>query len=132
MRLLQIVTAIGGVTLAGLGVSMALTNPGKDTYEIYAVEQLSTYLKQEVCTQAPKGLDILPQNPEFLQRQCQSLVDTGQPQIRQLISQTTERQNLIFLSIYRTDLNIGSFVPRYKFETVGIFQKFYTYQAKQK
>ncbi|HAG83010.1 MAG TPA: hypothetical protein DCL61_18075 [Cyanobacteria bacterium UBA12227] len=131
MKLLKTITAIGGMGLVGLGASMALTNPSRETYEQYAVERLTTYLKEDVCTQAPKQLDFLPQNPEFLQRQCKSLVDTGRPQIRQIISQTTDQQDFILFTIYRTDLNLNPLLPAYHFETVGVFQNFYTYQANQ-
>jgi hypothetical protein len=93
MKVLQVVTAIAGTALVGLGVSMALTNPAQDTYEEYAVEQLTTYLKDEGCKQAPKAF-----GGDFLQRQCKSLVDTGRPQIEKIISQTTQRQNFIFFS----------------------------------
>ena len=124
MKGLKIVaTAIGGVALAGLGAAMALTNPSQDTYQEYAVEQLTTYLKDEACTQAPKAFE------GFLRRQCKVLVDTARPQLQQIISQTTERQNFILFSVYRTDLNIGPFVPAYHFETIGVFHKFYIYQA---
>lgn len=123
MKGLQIVAAIGGTALVGLGVSMALTNPSQDTYEAYAVEQLTTYLKDEACPQTPSFFGNL------LQRQCKTLVDSGRPQIQQIISQTTQRQNFVLFSIYRTNLNIGPFLPAYHFETVGIFQNFYIYQV---
>jgi hypothetical protein len=125
MKVLQVVTAVGGAALVALGASMALTNPGQDTYEQYAVEQLATYLKNEGCTQAPPVLG------DILQNQCKSLVDTGRPQLQQIISQTTQRQNFLLFSIYRTNLNIGPFLPVYQFETVGIFQNFYIYQASE-
>ncbi len=105
---------------------MALTNPGQENYEEYAVEQLTTYLKEEVCTQ-----NIPNTFENFLQRQCVSLVDTGRPQIRQIISETTQRQNYLLFSVYQTDLNVGPFLPAYQFESVGAFQQFYTYQAEK-
>ena len=126
MKALQIVATIGGTALVGLGVSMALTNPSQDTYEAYAVEQLTTYLKDEGCKQAPKAF-----GGDFLQRQCKSLVDTGRPQIEQIISQTTQRQNFVLFSIYRTNLEIGPILPVYQFETVGVFENFYVYQAQE-
>ncbi|PSP03815.1 MAG: hypothetical protein BRC54_11875 [Cyanobacteria bacterium SW_7_48_12] len=104
---------------------MVLTNPGREAYESYAVEQLTSYLKESVCPEASQELG------EFLQRQCSTLVDVGRPQIQQIISETTERQNLIFFSIYRTNLSVGSFSRAYKFETVGAFQTFFTYEAQQ-
>ncbi|MCP2730662.1 DUF4359 domain-containing protein [Limnofasciculus baicalensis] len=129
MKILQLITGIGGVALVALGGAMALTNPPKNAYEEYAVQKLSTYLKDEVCIKAPNKLDFLPQNSEFLQNQCKSLVDTTRPQIQQIISQKTERQNFVIFSIYRSDLNVKPILPNYHFETVGIFQNFYTYQA---
>lgn len=125
MKVPKVVTAMGGVALVGLGLVMALTNPGKDEYEQYAVEQLTTYLKDEACMEAPSVFG------NFLQRQCKSLVDTGRPQIEQIIAEKTQRQNLILFSIYRTNLEVGPFLPAYHFETLGVFQKFYIYQAEQ-
>ena len=125
MKVLQIVTAIGGVAVLGLGAAMAVTNPDRDAYEEYAVEKLTTYLKDDACPQAPKVFG------DLLQRQCKTLVDTGRPQIQQIISKTTQQQNFIFFSIYRTNLEIGPILPVYHFETVGVFQKFYIYQAQK-
>ena len=123
MKVLQVIAAVGGVALVGLGGVMALTNPSQETYEEYAVEQLTTYLKEEACPQAPKVLG------DLLQHQCKTLVDTGRPQIQQLITKTTQRQNFILFSIYRTNLEIGPVLPVYHFETLGVLQKFYIYQA---
>lgn len=124
MKGLQVLTAIAGVGLAGLGAAMAMTNPGQDAYEDYALKNLTVYLKDNVCAQAPKWLDN-----NFLQRQCTSLIDTGRPQIQRMITEGTHRQNFIFFSIYQTDLSPGSFLPAYHVETVGAFQHFYTYRA---
>lgn len=126
MKIRQVFTAIGGAALFGLGVAMALTNPSKDTYEEYAVEMLTTYLKQEACSQVPKVFGT------SLQNQCKSLVDTGRPQIEQIIAQKTRQENFIFFSVYRTNLEIGPFLPAYYFETLGVFQKFYIYRAEEK
>jgi hypothetical protein len=125
MKVLKIVAAIGGAALAGLGVAMALTNPSQESYEAYALEKLTAYLKDEACLQAPSVFG------NVLQRQCKTLVDTGRPQIQQLISQTTQRKNFLFFSIYQTNLGIGTFLPSYHFETLGVFQNFYIYQAQQ-
>lgn len=105
---------------------MALTNPGKDAYQQYAVETLTTYLKDEACMQAPSIFG------NVLRNQCKSLVDTGRPQIEQIITQSTQQYNFIFFSIYRTNLEIGAFLPAYQFHTLGVFQKFYIYQAEEK
>lgn len=105
---------------------MVVTNPGQATYEDYAVEQLSKYLKEEVCPQAPEALG------SFLRRQCTILVDTGRPQIKQVVAQSTKRENFLLFSIYRTDLDVGTLIPAYSFETVGICQQFYLYKADEK
>lgn len=127
MKFLQVITAVGGIALVGLGSVMALTNPDRNDYEEYAVETLTTYLKEEACPQAPTVAGI----GDLLQRQCKTLVDTGRPQIQQIISQTTQQQNFIFFTIYRTDLSVGPILPAYHFESVGVFQKFYIYQAEK-
>ena len=47
---------IGGVTLVGSGVLLAIGNPGTPDYEDYALETLSTYLKTEICPKAPSEI----------------------------------------------------------------------------
>ncbi|NEO97966.1 MAG: DUF4359 domain-containing protein [Symploca sp. SIO2E9] len=128
MNVLQKVTTIaGGVIVVILGASMAMTNPGKGAYEKYAVGRLTKYLKEEVCSEPSKREDV----PKFLQRQCPKLIDGLRPPIQTVISQTTQRRNFVFFSIYRTDLDVGSSLPAYKFGTVGVFDKFYVYQADE-
>lgn len=125
MKSLQVTTVIFGVALSGLGVAMAMSNPSQSKYEEFAAQQLATYVKDNFCTQAPKAFS------SFLEQQCKSLVDTGRPQIRQLISQSTQRQNYILFSVYQTDLTLSSLLPSYHFETVAVFENFYIYQADQ-
>jgi hypothetical protein len=108
-----------------LGVALAVTNPGQEAYEDYAQTRLAAYLKEDVCTQTPQEFG------EFLKRQCQVLVDTGRPQMQQLIRQTTVRQNFVFFSIYRTNLDVVPVLPAYHFETVGGLSYFFTYQAEE-
>lgn len=125
MKSSRIITYIGAAALAGLGVVMATTNPSQGNYEVFAVQQLTAYLKKDVCTQAPNIFE------NFLRRNCGILVDASRPQIQQIISETTQRQNFVFFSIYRTDLFVNSFIPAYQFETVGAFQNFYIYAAEK-
>jgi Domain of unknown function (DUF4359) len=126
MKGFQIAIAVGGIVLASVGGTLALTNPSQSTYEAFALEQLTLYLKGNACTQLPSGLD-------FLQDRCKSLVlsliDTGRPQLKQLIIKNTDRQNFIFFSVYRTDLTPPPPLPSYHFETIGVFQNFYIYQS---
>lgn len=125
MKSLRIITYIGAAALAGLGVAMAVTNPNQPAYEEYAVQRLTEYLKNDVCTKAPKALE------NFLQRNCTVLIDSSRPQIQQIVSESTQRQNFILFSIYRTDLSVNPFIPSYHFETMGVVENFYTYAAEK-
>lgn len=109
-------------TLVGLGIAMTITNPSQSDYEDYALAQLTTYLKNNTCTQTLKDWD------NFLQHSCTLLVDVGRPQIQKMIADNTNQRNFIFFSIYRTEVSISPLLPAYSFETVAALQKFYTYQ----
>ncbi|MGK7939765.1 MAG: DUF4359 domain-containing protein [Crocosphaera sp.] len=123
MNALKLIQVIGGVSAIGLGTGMVLTNPGQHDYESYATHTLTTYLKQEVCSQNSGGLG------SFLSSHCKTLVDTGKPHLQKVISNKTIRQNYLLFSIYETELLLPSPVPNYEFETIGAFRQFYTYQA---
>lgn len=125
MKYINIIKSAGIVVLAALGTAMAMTNPSQSDYEEYALEQLTDYLKDNVCTQAPKDFD------NFLRRQCKTLVDSGRPQLRKMIAENTDQQNFLIFSIYHTELSVGPFLPSYNFETVAAFNKFYIYQAER-
>lgn len=125
MKSLKPLASISLFFLAGLAIAMAIANPDTSTYEEYAVEQLTTYLKNDVCSQVPQAFETLVKNS------CAELIDSNRPQIRQIIARGTQRQNFILFSIYRTNLSISSIVPLYRFQTIGIMQNFYTYSAEQ-
>jgi uncharacterized membrane-anchored protein len=125
MRLSTIMTYVVGVGLVVLGVAMAKTNPSQAEYEEYAMERLTKYLKSDVCKKTPKMLENL------IKLDCDKLVESASPQVRELVAGTTERQDFIIFSIYRTDLKLNSWLPSYTFESVGAFESFYTYNAEQ-
>jgi hypothetical protein len=112
--------AFGGIVLGGLVGVLLVTNPSQEEYEEYGAEQITTYLRENVCNQLPGGLEGLLQN-----QGCKTLVDIGSPQLPRIIEQNTKRYNYLLFSIYKTDLYL------YKFETVGIVQNFYTYQMEK-
>ena len=120
MKNSSLVIAVGAIASTVLGGSMMLTNPGTSAYEEYAKEQLQLQLKQRGCSKVLgfKGL-------------CDSLTDRLSPQISEIISQSTERRNFLFFSIYYTDLSVHPSLPSYHFETVGVLQNFYIYKAKK-
>jgi hypothetical protein len=129
MKNLKVGAYLTGMALLGLGVAMAVTNPDQDVYDDYAAQQLTQYLKENVCAKSNAAL----QSP------CDSLLKDNQAQIKKLISNHTERQNFLVLSVYKTDLSIGKLLPSflggllpsYHFETVGAFRSFHIYEAKR-
>jgi uncharacterized membrane-anchored protein len=125
MRLSSIMTYVGAVGLVALGVAMAKTNPSQAEYEEYAMQRLTKYLKSDVCKKTPKMLENL------IKLDCDKLVDSASPQVRELVAGTTERQDFLIFSIYRTDLKLNSWLPSYTFESVGAFESFYTYSAER-
>lgn len=126
MKLWNILAYVSSIGLAAvLGVVMANTNPNQSAYEDYAALQLTSYLKKDVCNQTSKLIEKL------INTNCDKLIDSANPQMRQLLSLTTERQDLIFFSVYRTEFKVNNWIPSYRFETVGAFNNFYTYSAEQ-
>ncbi len=119
------IASVGAAGIAVLGVTMANTNPEQAEYEEYAVQRLTTYLKADVCKKTPNFLQ------NIIQVNCNKLVDSANPQIRDIISATTARQNYAIFSVYKTELKIDNLLPNYKFETVGAFDNFYTYKAEK-
>lgn len=126
-RLLQVIVAIVGITVTGMGAVMAITNPGQIDYEQYAAEELSSYLKENVCNQTQGQQEV----KNLVRGYCKTLVDTGRPQIQDIIALTTKRQNFLLFSIYQTELSFPSPVPSYQFGTIGVLQNFYTYEAQE-
>jgi hypothetical protein len=108
---------LGTALLVATGGALAATNPEQPAYEHYATQQLSAYLMDDICANAPNVSD--------LRQHCRSLIQDNQPQISQFVAQNTHRQNFVFFSLYTTDLSVGSFMPDYQVATIGIFQRFY-------
>lgn len=115
---------VGLTALFGLGIAAAVTNPQPSAYEDYATEQLSAYLRDNVCTQAPESFG--------LRKQCVSLIESNQSEVSQLVAESTQRQNFWVFSLYQTDLAVTPLLPAYHFETVGAFKTFYTYKVEKR
>lgn len=125
MKVLTIAACLGAAGCTVLGVQMALTNPDRLQYEEYATHTLTDYLKSNVCTKTTSILNNL------INFNCTKMVDSAKPQMQEIISQTTQRHDFIIFSIYRTHLRVNSWLPSYEFETIGAFDKFYTYKYQQ-
>lgn len=113
---------LGGAVLAVFLAAM-VTNPNQAAYDEFATQTLAEYLDQEFCD-AGKGMpEILA---SLLSNGCKFLVESKQPEIKQYLSDHTRRQNLIFLSLYTTEL------LTYRFKAIGIFHKFFIYEATER
>jgi Domain of unknown function (DUF4359) len=112
------IVLLGIFALCGL----ALTNPDRAAYETYAVEQIGNLARNQ-CDRDPGGLGILVQGP------CRAAVTAYLPQLRPLLSATTSRQNLYLFSIYRSDISVPVANFNTRIESIGIFNRFFTYKA---
>jgi Domain of unknown function (DUF4359) len=126
MKISTVITSVGVLALFLLGVAMVKTNPREAAYQQYAVDELTSYLKSNVCKKTPTILE------KVINVNCEKLVETANPEIRDIIAATTERHDFVIFSIYRTDLKINDWIPGYRFETIGAFDNFYTYSAEQR
>ncbi len=126
MKPSNIITFVAVTGLVVLGGLMIKTNPSQAEYEEYAAKRLTEYFKKNVCNKTPSFLENL------IQVNCDRLVDEANPQMREIIKATTQRQDFLFVSVYRTDFEFNSWIPSYKFETVGAFDNFYTYKLDKK
>jgi hypothetical protein len=121
MKQLQIIL-LSIVAGCGLGGVMALTNPDRSAYENYAVDRIGDLAKDQ-CDRAPAGLGVLLQGP------CRAAIEVYKPQIRPLLAATTTRQNLVVFSIYRSDISIPAANLNAQVESIGIFDRFFTYKT---
>lgn len=132
MKSKNIPQSLSTAIATGLLMTLAISNPSESEYEEYATQQLTDYLKQNVCPQAPKIWG------KSLKRECKRLVNSNQSEIKEFISKGTERYNFILFSIYKTELSItkvspffpSNLLPSYHFGTLGVGHKFYIYQAE--
>jgi hypothetical protein len=124
---------LAAVVLVALGLVMVVTNPSSDRYTDYAVTQIQAY-QDNIC---PNNISILGTS---VQKECKSFINNNPNQIKQVILQASDRQNLLLFSIYKTDLSASKLIPNlpssvgpgYRFETIGAFGYFLTYQAESK
>ena len=127
MKIVNLAAGIVGVVLLAIVVTLTATNPKQEEFEVFAVQRI----REDACKKAPLGLAS----------QCPKFVDDNQAEIKKVITRNTDRQDYLVFSFYQTDLSVRAIVPdlpflpgmpSYHFETVGLFGKFYIYDAKQK
>ncbi len=127
MKIVNLAAGIVGVLLLVGAVTLAVTNPKQEAFEAFAVQRI----REDACKKAPLGLAS----------QCPRFVDDNQAEIKKVITRNTDRQDFLLFSFYQTDLSVRAIVPdlaflpgmpTYHFETVGLFGKFYIYEAKKR
>jgi hypothetical protein len=104
---------------------LLVTNPGSDQYELYASTRLTNYFKKDLCRQ------VTEQVSEQLRSPCHILINTALPQIKIALRKNTQQKNFFLFSIYQTRLTISPITPEYHFGTIGILNRFFTYQTEQ-
>ena len=111
---------------------LIVTNPGTGRYESYASQQLISYFKDDLCSQ--RLLRRKTTEPALtvgeIQSTCRILIDTTRPQIQMVLIKNTRQQNFLLFSLYHTNLNLSPIVPEYNFATLGIVDRFFTYQSE--
>jgi Domain of unknown function (DUF4359) len=125
MKISRVAAGVFGVVVLGTGVVLAMTNPKQAAFEEFALERI----RVDACKELPLGLD----------KQCPQFVDDNRAELKKIITQNTERRDFWVFSYYETNLSVRSLVPQlsmlplpaYHFETVGLFGKFYLYEAKK-
>ncbi|KAM3096826.1 DUF4359 domain-containing protein [Phormidesmis sp. 146-12] len=123
MKMSRLIAGVLGVAVLGAGVALAMTNPKQEAFEEFALERI----REDACKELPLGLD----------KQCPKFVDDNRAELKKIITQNTERRDFGIFSYYETNLSVRSLVPQlsilplpaYRFETVGLFGKFYLYEA---
>ena len=108
--------------IAVVVIVLIVTNPGNSQYQTYASQKSLAYIKSELC-------DFLKSDRQ-LRNPCYGLIDTATPQIEIALDRSTKQQNFFLFSIYQTRLSISAFDTEYRFATLGILNRFYTYQIE--
>jgi hypothetical protein len=115
--------ALAAIALVAVG--MAATNPDPFEYEQYAASRLSVYLEDQLCSDLPAFL------PQVLQAQCATLLQQNQATLQEIIRSRTQRHNFLLFSHYRTTLAVpgSDLLPSYQVDSLGVFNRFFTYRA---
>ncbi|WP_013322980.1 DUF4359 domain-containing protein [Gloeothece verrucosa] len=114
---------IGGIVLAVVGIVMGVTNPKPSAYKEYISEKLLLEGEKALCKQTEVCHD--QSTPAILNPLIKRVKDKiAKPAIEKVIEETTTRQNLIFFSIYTTEISDIETI-----KTLGAFNYFLTYSS---
>ncbi len=104
----------GGIALAVLAIVMGVTNPNSESYADYASDLIMAKAEKNICESF--GYCQKEKIPKFIINQVKSTI------IEPALAKETQSQNLIFLSLYQTQIKgVGTI------KTIGAFGHFLTY-----
>ncbi len=109
----------GAIAITIFAAAMVVTNPNRPAYLEYASTKLAAVIKAGNCHHTTATLNT--------DNQCQKMNNlaktkkTESESLQDFIFQVTERQNLIFLSLYTTELS-GK-----KYRTLAAFGNFFSF-----
>ncbi|MFW6296397.1 MAG: DUF4359 domain-containing protein [Halothece sp.] len=122
MRLKHQKIKIGILGIVGMGLILIFTNPNSDRYRNHLSQEISTNLQEDFCAEAPSAFGHL------LQRQCDSLVENQESQLKNIIDYSTQRNNYLLFSIYETEVAVINGLPHYQAKSIGLLNHFWIYQ----
>ncbi len=103
---------------------MMLTNPSQAAYTDYAMGQIEDLAKSQ-CDRAPGGFSLILQEP------CRAAITALKPRIQPLIANHSSCRNLLLLSLCRSNISISDLNFQVQVESIGILDRFYTYNIRQ-
>lgn len=113
-----------GVGVIGVGLILSLSNPSRDTYSQHLAQKVNTDLKENICSEAS---DLLG---GFVTTQCNNLVDRGGNQLAGMIKNSTNRNNFLLFSRYKTDISLMRETPIYETEAIGFLGQVWVYRTE--
>jgi Domain of unknown function (DUF4359) len=123
----QVLLIGGSLGLISIIAGLIFTNPAPAAYEKYLVEEIRRRAQQECSRSSENTIGTLVANIT-----CQNLVAAGRPYLQKLlkpmIGDRTTRMNLGIASLYTTQIDIAELNFSGRIETIGILDRFFTYQ----
>ncbi len=106
---------LGAAILAIVGLLLMLTNPNQSGYSEFATQQTLNLLLKDICQANQQRTEILEQ---LWGNSCETFPTNGASEIQQFVTHNTQRKNLVFCSLYTTEL------PLYSLKVLGISNQF--------
>ncbi|WP_295475084.1 DUF4359 domain-containing protein [Synechococcus sp. UW140] len=120
-----------GFLLVGVGVLLAITNPGPTEFQEFAGKKLAEEAVAEFCK--PGGLPMVVQ---LVVQNCPELIRAQQKPLGALASQFSKRINLGLFSFYSTEVAGAQLLPQlalpgYELKTIAVAGNFLVISASE-